>query len=125
MRTWRRNNRFVGPIAYEDREVQLYSIAIDRRGTIYLAVAAGDNETALYRSSDEGQTFMLLSTIEAGTASLAPNISLTDSGNILLFVTQERGNSLFIYYSVSEDGRSWSLFEPLVAGDQLCRPTPR
>ena len=118
-RTWRRNNRFLGPIAYEDREVQLYSIAIDRSGTIYLAVAAGDNETDLYRSSDEGRTFILLSTIEAGTASLAPNISLTDDGNILLFVTRERGNSLFIYYSVSENGRSWSPFEPLVAGDQL------
>ena len=119
IRTWRRNNRFLGPIAYEDREVQLYSIAIDRSGTIYLAVAAGDNETALYRSSDEGKTFILLSTIEAGAASLAPNISLTDGGNILLFVTRERGNSLFIYYGVSENGRSWSPFEPLVAGDQL------
>ena len=119
IRAWRRNNRFLGPIAYEDREVQLYSIAIDRSGTIYLAVAAGDNETALYRSSDEGQTFILLSTIEAGAVSLAPNISLTDGGNILLFVTRERGNSLFIYYSVSENGRSWSPLEPLVAGDQL------
>ena len=118
-RTWKRNHRFVGPIAYEDREVQLYSIAIDRSGTIYLAVAAGDNETALYRSSDEGRTFILLSTIEAGVTSLAPNISLTDGGNILLFVTQERGNSLFVYYSVSENGRSWSPFEALVAGEEL------
>jgi hypothetical protein len=117
--SWRRNNRFIGPISYEDREVQLFSMAIDRSGTIYLAVAAGDNQTALYRSSDEGQTFTLLSTIEAGTASLAPTISLTDSGKILLFVTQERGNSLFIYYSVSENGRSWSPFEPLVGGEQL------
>ncbi len=117
--TWRRNNRFAGPISYEDREVQLYSMAIDRSGTIYLAVAAGDKETALYRSSDDGQTFILLSTIEAGTTSLAPNISLTDGGNILLFVTQERGNSLFIYYSVSENGRIWSPFEPLVAGGEL------
>jgi len=122
IRTWRRNNRFLGPIAYEDREVQLYSIAIDRSGTIYLAVAAGDNETALYRSSDEGKTFILLSTIEAGAASLAPNISLTDGGNILLFVTRERGNSLFIYYGVSENGRSWSPFEP-VSYTHLTLPT--
>jgi len=117
--TWRRNNRFLGPISYEDREVQLYSIAIDRKGTIYLAVPAGEKEIALYSSSDEGQTFNLLSTIEAGAASLAPNISLTDGGNILLFVTRERGNSLFIYNSVSENGRSWGPFEPLVAGEEL------
>jgi len=119
IRTWRRNDRFVGPIAYEDQEVQLYSIAVDPSGTIYLAVAAGDEQTVVYRSSDEGQTFILLSTIEAGTASLAPTISLTDGGNILLFVTRERGNSLFVYSSVSENGRSWSPFEPLVPGEQL------
>ena len=46
-------------------------------------------------------------------------ISLTDSGNILLFVTQEQGNSLFIFYSVSRNGRTWSSFEPLVAAGQL------
>ncbi|UCF99084.1 MAG: SpoIIE family protein phosphatase [Spirochaetaceae bacterium] len=116
---WQRRNRVLGPITYEDREVQLYSMAVDSSGTIYLAVAAGENKTDLYRSTDEGRSFVLLSSIEAGTASLAPTISLTDSGNILLFVTQEQGNSLFIFYSVSANGRTWSSFESLVAGGEL------
>jgi hypothetical protein len=116
MRRWKRNDRFLGPIAYEEREVQLYSMAVDDAGMIYLALASGENRTELYRSSDQGRSFDLLSSIEAGTASLAPNISLTDSGNMLLFVTQEQATSLFIYYSVSAGGRSWSSFEPLVAG---------
>ena len=116
---WLRSERVVGPIAYEDREVQLYSMAVDPSGAIYLAVFAAENETELYRSSDEGRSFSLLSTVEAGSTSLAPNISLTGSGNILLFVTQEQGNSLFIFYSVSRNGRSWSNFEPLVPGGQL------
>ena len=124
LRSWNRNNRILGPITFEEREVQLYSIAIDPGGTIYLAVAAGEEATELYRSSDSGRSFILLSTIEAGTASLAPNISLTESGNILLFVTQEFEtadgiSSLFVYYSVSENGRTWSRFEPLVVGGEL------
>jgi methyl-accepting chemotaxis protein len=115
---WRRTDRFVGPIPFEEQEVQLYSLAVDRTGTIYLAVAAGARQTELYRSSDEGRSFILLSTIEAGSATLAPSLSLTDGGNILLFVTQEQGNSLFIYYSVSTNGRTWSPFQSLVeSGD--------
>ena len=113
-RNWQRNDRFLGPISFEEQELQLYSLAVDRSGTIYLAIAAGERQTELYRSTNAGQSFVLLSTIEAGTASLAPSISLTDGGNILLFVTQEQGNSLFIYYSVSVNGRSWSRFKSLV-----------
>ena len=117
-RSWQRNDRFLGPIPFEEQELQLYSTAVDRSGTIYLAVAAGEKKTELYRSTSAGQSFILMSTIEAGTASLAPSISLTDGGNILLFVTQEQGNSLFIYYSVSANGRTWSPFQSLVeAGD--------
>jgi len=117
-RNWQRNDRFLGPIPFEEQELQLYSLAVDRSGTIYLAIAAGERQTELYRSTNAGQSFVLLSTVEAGTASLAPSISLTDGGNILLFVTQEQGNSLFIYYSVSVNGRNWSPFQSLVeAGD--------
>ena len=117
-RNWRRSDRFLGPIPFEEQEVQLYSMAVDRTGTVYLAVAAGARQTELYRSSDDGRSFILLSTIEAGSASLAPTISLSDGGNILLFVTQEQGNSLFIYYTVSTNGRTWSPFESLVeSGD--------
>jgi serine phosphatase RsbU (regulator of sigma subunit) len=124
VRSWMRNDRVLGPFTFEDREVQLYSMAIDRSGTIYLAVVSGENKTELYRSTDAGRSFLLLSTIEAGTASLAPSIFLTDSGNILLFVTQEYEtaegiSSLFVYYSVSPNGRSWSQYEPLVASGEL------
>lgn len=124
VRRWNRNDRILGPITFEEREVQLYSIAIDSSGTIYLAVATGEDKTELYRSSDSGRSFILLSTIEAGTASLAPNISLTADGNIILFVTQEFEtadgiSSLFVYYSVSQNGRNWSSFEPLVTGGEL------
>jgi HAMP domain-containing protein len=114
LRSWRRNDRFLGPIPFEEQEVQLYSMAVDRSGTIYLAVAVGEKQTELYRSSDAGRSFILLSTIEAGTATVAPSISLTDGGNILLFVTREQGDSLFTFYSVSANGRTWSPFESLV-----------
>jgi serine phosphatase RsbU (regulator of sigma subunit) len=119
VRSWQRNDRFLGPISFEEQEVQLYSAAMDRNGMIYLAVAAGENRTELYRSTDQGKSFTLLSTIDAGTASLAPNIFLTGGGNLLLFVAQERGNFLFISYSVSRNGRDWSDFQPLVEGSQL------
>ncbi len=119
VRSWQRNDRFLGPIIFEEQEVQLYSVAIDRNGMIYLAVAAGENRTEIYRSADQGQSFTMLSTIDEGTASLAPNIFLTDGGNILLFVTQERGDFLFISYCVSRNGRDWSDFQPLVEVSQL------
>ncbi|MBN2552143.1 MAG: exo-alpha-sialidase, partial [Spirochaetales bacterium] len=119
IRSWQRNDRFLGPISFEEQEVQLYSMAMDSDGIIYLAVAAGENRTELYRSTDQGQSFTLLSTIDAGAASLAPNIFLTDGGNLLLFVAQERGDFLFISYSVSRNGRVWSDFRPLAEDGQL------
>ena len=60
IRNWRRNDRFIGPITYEERESQLYSMTVDRRGTIFVAVASGEQETRLYRSTDEGRSFTLL-----------------------------------------------------------------
>ena len=124
MRSWNRNVRIIGPLTFEEREVQLYSIAIDDSATIYLAVAVGEQETEIYRSSDAGRSFNLLSTVQAGTASLAPSIFLTGGGNILLFVTQEFEtaggvSSLFIYYTASRNGRTWSSFEPLVSEGDL------
>jgi hypothetical protein len=119
LRLWKTNRRFFGPVSYPEREVAVFSLVVDRRGTIFLAIAAGETETKILRSTDEGATFELLSVIDTAVANLAPYLSLTDGGNMLLFVTQERETFLSSYYAVSRDGRTWSPFQPLVEGGGL------
>jgi len=119
VRRWDENLRFAGPFAFEDRIVPLYSMAMDRLGRLYVALAVGERRTTLLRSEDGGRSFETLATLESVRTSLAPGLFVTEQGALLLFVTQESDDNLGIHYSLSRNGRDWDAFRPLVRDPSL------
>ncbi len=118
-RSWKRSRRFAGPFPFRGREVIIYSLTVDARGRIYVAVASGENLTTVLRSDDGGATFVKLAEVRSVYTSLAPYLSLTAGGELLLFVTAETQETLSIYYAHSPEGRTWSEFAPLVEEPNL------
>jgi HAMP domain-containing protein len=117
LRRWRTTLRFAGPYDYQREEVAIYSLAVGRDGTVFVAILSGQTEVTVLRSRDEGQSFETTARLDAGATILAPTLSVTDSGRLLLFVVRERQDFLDIYYAGSADGGRWESFRPL-AGDQ-------
>ncbi len=123
-KAWQVNRRFAGPYPAQQREAPIFSLAMNKQGRIFLAIAQAENSTQVLSSSDNGQSFQSLNILKAvysgeSLTTLAPNILLTDSGNLLLFLTQQSGNFLAIHYAVSRDGVNWSNFKPLVKDEDL------
>jgi hypothetical protein len=112
--SWQRNERFAGPFAYQGRDVPIYSLAVDQNNRILAAVTADEDTTLILASGDGGAAFDTLSEIKSRATSLAPTISVSSDGRMLLFVTDESGDFLSLYYSTSEDGLSWAPFQTLV-----------
>jgi HAMP domain-containing protein len=117
-RSWQRNERFAGPFAYQGRDVPIYSLAVDRDNRILAAVSADKETVSVLASEDGGATFAALSEIKSRATSLAPTISVASDGSLLLFVTDESGDFLSLYYSNSENGRIWDSFQPLVPAQE-------
>lgn len=114
LRQWRTTPRFAGPYAFPREEAALYSLAVGADEAVYVAILSGPTEVTLMRSRDGGQSFQTAARLDAGATVVAPTLSVTDSGRLLLFVNRERDRFLDIYYAVSADGASWSDFRPLV-----------
>jgi HAMP domain-containing protein len=114
LQQWNTTLRFAGPYEYQREEVAIYSLAVDRDGTVFVAILSGQSEVTLLRSRDAGRSFETLARLDAGATILTPTVSVTDSGRLLLFVIREREDFLEIYYTVSSDGVRWESFRPLV-----------
>ncbi|MDC7124329.1 MAG: sialidase family protein, partial [Spirochaetales bacterium] len=109
---WSFNKRFLGPFNYTGKQSYFFSEVINDSGDIILAVSENDNSVRIYSSSDKGQTFSEISRLAAFPVRVSPYISLRSDGGFILFFTQETNKdnfgSLGIYYSVSDDGKSWT-----------------
>lgn len=118
-REWEKNSRFAGPYTYFKQETPIFSITVDRRGRILVAVTSSENTTEIFASTDRGRSFTALATVRSHTTAVGPNLYVSASGNLLLFVTQETEDFLALYYSVSADGSDWSGFRALVDSKDL------
>ncbi len=118
-RQWISTARFAGPFPAQERETPIFSLAVDARGNIFIAVAAAERRTAIYSSRNGGRSFSLLASVEAFATSVAPSLYITSRGELLLFVTQETESFLSQQYAFSPDGVQWSPFQPLVRDEQL------
>jgi serine phosphatase RsbU (regulator of sigma subunit) len=124
---WKSHERVLGPFDYVGEKVPVASLAVNGRGHIFIALAVSGNNIGLYRSVDLGESFNLLAQpglADKSVTTVAPRLSISSDGSLLLFVTQPllsgSGQSLTVQtslgsaYSVSRDGFTWSDFRPLV-----------
>ncbi len=126
---WKSHARFFGPIHYtgvtEGNEPRVYSMTVDARDRILVAVSTSDRDTAILQSVDDGATFAQVGRIRARSATGAPGLSSTSGNGFLLLVSQGTTGtevntgtgSVTLAYSHSSDGRAWSDFAPLVSAD--------
>jgi hypothetical protein len=118
---WENRGIIGGPYVYSGTEPSILSVVIDQQGRIIIAAAASSTQTEILISADQGLSFDRYR-MDSGTEnSVAPRIAVCSDGSYLLFVTRGSESSLSIYYALSDDGRTWSSFRPLVtdAGMQL------
>jgi HAMP domain-containing protein len=125
-RTWTPHARFFGPIPYtgvtEGNEPRVYSMAVDARDRIVVAVTPSDRETVILQSLDEGATFTQVGRIRSRSATGAPSLFFSSGGGFLMLVSQgttgadvASGNgSVSLAFSHSPDGKSWPEFSPLI-----------
>ncbi len=95
--TWKENLRFKGPYPYKGKEVPMFSFTVDEESRIYVAVANLEDRVSLMLSEDEGNTFTEKS-IYSSVTIVSPRLFLKNSGDLLLFVSNDLQDALSIYY---------------------------
>jgi len=118
---WIRRGIIGGPYVYSGTEPSIISAIIDSNNRILIAAAASASQTEILISEDMGLSFDRYRFNSGAESSLAPRIAICSDGSYLLFITRGGESSLSIFYSHSQDGRSWPAFQPFVteAGMQL------
>ncbi|MDR2211920.1 MAG: SpoIIE family protein phosphatase [Spirochaetaceae bacterium] len=105
----------VASYTYSGTEPAILSTVIDSRGRILIAAAASGTETDILISSDLGETFDRYQLELGSESSVAPRIFTRSDGGYILFVTRgTTRDGLSLYYSRSDDGISWTHFQPFV-----------
>ena len=112
--SWEQRGIIGGPYFYSGAEPSILSAIIDDKNRIIIAAASSAAQTEILISGDQGRSFDRYR-LDSGTeSSLAPRIAVCSDGSYLLFVTRGSDVSLSIYYARSEDGYSWTPFQPFV-----------
>ncbi|MDR1307298.1 MAG: SpoIIE family protein phosphatase [Treponema sp.] len=104
----------VASYTYSGSEPAILSVTVDARGRILIAAAASATETDILISPDLGESFELRQLEMGSESSVAPRIVTRSDGGYLLFVTRGRDQNLTLYYARSDDGTSWSSFQPFI-----------
>jgi serine phosphatase RsbU (regulator of sigma subunit) len=117
---WKERGTFAGPFPYTGKESPIFSLSIDNTGRILVAVSTKEKQVSIFSSEDNGESFQRISTIEADTTLIAPRLFAKDDGGYILYTTkewttEEGGDALSIFYTITEDGRNWSELKPLVS----------
>jgi len=116
---WEQRGFISGPYQYPGAEPSILSMVIDNQNRIIIAAAAGDAHTEILISQDWGRTFTGNLLNMGAENSVAPRLHARADGGFILFITRGRVESMSIYYSLSDDGRNWSSFEPFVTESAL------
>ncbi len=146
---WKTYEQVIGPFPYTGEEVPLASLEMTDNGEIFVAAAVTGQKIEVYSFEEEAGTAGTGETdsgadeetvqgsfVQVGSAgrrggaeiSVAPRLYEMDDGGLILFVTKPfststsaegQGSSLGITYSLSDNGREWTTFDPLVEDSDL------
>ncbi|MDR0408829.1 MAG: SpoIIE family protein phosphatase [Spirochaetaceae bacterium] len=129
---WVIYDRIAGPYHYALGEPSIFTLSIDKNGRIFVCIAASTSQTMILISDNGGADFeeyTLNQNSGAGNAganmseeageALAPRIFHMVDDSVVIFALRSLGRNLSIYYSRSEDGYTWTSFEPFVTENAL------
>lgn len=113
-RTWEPLDTRIGPFPYGGTAVPFaFSALVYQDSTIYVAVTIGAEETRVYRSTDRGESFRQVVSVQTAQTNVAPRLYESTDSSVLLFVNQNLAGRQQIVYLHSDDGDTWSEPAPL------------
>ncbi len=109
------------PYGFTGKESPVFSACVTNRGHIFIAVRNERESIDVYRSTDGGGNFTRTGSVFSFSTTVAPRIFAKADGGLVLFViretvTVELGDTLEIYYTISENGEEWSEVQALARG---------
>jgi hypothetical protein len=110
----KRLDRFAGPFPYQGTPPVLFSAEVNGQGVIAVAVSVSERRVAVYRSFDQGLSFGAPALLDMDQVAVSPRIFPGAGGGWQLFMTRGEADALSIQYARSDDGISWSSFQPFV-----------
>lgn len=134
-RSWSAPKRIAGPFSYIGDIPDSFSAALNKNGTLSVAVAASDNSLHVYTSADGGEHFAeALLPVQEQTI-VGPRLFVTSSGAFMLFASlgareiavnneqqQYERFSFSLVAAVSADGFSWPSVSPFAPSAHLSNP---
>ncbi|MDR2509208.1 MAG: SpoIIE family protein phosphatase [Spirochaetaceae bacterium] len=124
---WSIRRHVAGPFSFAGTEPAIFTLTVDSRGRIILAVAASPSRVEIYISDDRGITFRQHILFPAGQSppregaqaaqggdSLVPRVFQTSKGGYLLFITRRVSESITLFFASSQDGAKWQAFKNFV-----------
>ncbi len=109
---WRQKDRFAGPFRYAGEIPSIASVTIDSRNKILVTAATAASTVSVFVSEDWGENFSRVDLPVSTPAVLAPKVFTTRNDGYLLFGTRGSEENFNLVWSHSDDGVSWSAFEP-------------
>ena len=119
-REWNSLSKRIGPIPYAGENPPfVFSATIGEDGDLYIAVTESAERTVVYRSTDDGVTFSEVHEVRTARTNVAPRLSTTSTGGVLLFVSQNVDGRQQAVYLHSETGNDWSVPQQLEPRPQI------
>ena len=122
------NQRFAGPYTYSGEVPDIYSVAMNSNGTIAVAVEEGESAVGVFTSSDSGKTFLKSSVPPGKSQIIAPRVYASRTGAFVIFSSVAKPSQniglheFYLCSSVSQDGKSWTSFNPIQSLGSLKNP---
>ena len=111
---WSELPRRIGPIRYSgNRPPFVYAAVLGSEGDIYIAVTESAEQTAVYRSTDEGRSFTRVHALRTERPNVAPRLFVTATDSVIMFVSQNLDGRQQSVYTRTQDGTTWSTPEAL------------
>ena len=109
--TWSEINRFAGPYSYSGEVPNIFSVAINNKNQIAIAVLSGKSTISVFSTDDYGESFSEIVLNQESTSLVAPRIFRTAVDDFLIFATEGQDASFSLMTSTSHDGKTWTNFE--------------
>lgn len=104
-------SRFAGPFSYTGEVPNVFSVAINNKNQIAVAVLSNEVGISVYTSEDFGKTFENKVLEQDTTYLVAPRVFRTSNDDFMLFATQGQNEVFSLVTSTSSDGKTWTDFE--------------
>lgn len=108
--TWEEPRRFAGPFFYSGDIPEMYSVAINSKGKIAVAMLSAINEISVCISDDGGKTFSFYALAKQEKPLVGPRIFSLANDGFIVFATLANGETFSMLYSLSKKGSDWTSF---------------